>query len=161
MEQRSARRAEPIRITDVFEGDALLDETGHELRCTDEAVRFVAPGSDITIPHGEITDVRVDTDKSVAGFTAISTLFAVASGLLVVVFVRTILSPTPTASIVGLGALLAAPLSAFGAVWMRRLEVGERRVLQLDRTDGSRTVFITEQSDGAFELMEARITGGD
>ena len=163
MEQRVRRQAEPILVTDVYEGDFLLDDesNGNELRCTGDTVRFDGPEGVISIPHGGIANVRVDTDRSVAGFTVIGNLFGVASLLMVVAFARTVLSPAPVLSVVGLGSLLAAPLAAYGAVWMRRLEGGERRVLQIDRRDGARTVFVTQEADGAFERIRERIAGSD
>jgi hypothetical protein len=162
MERRATGRVEPIRVPDVYEGDALLDdESGDELRCTGDAVQYGAPDHELTVPYGEVTNVRVDIDRSGAGFTVIGNLFGIASVLLVAAFVRTVPGPGSVFSVVGVASLLAVPLSAYGAAWMRRLEVGERDVLQLDCDDGSRFVFITTDASGAFERIESRITAAE
>lgn len=147
-----------IRVPDVYERDALLGaDGGAELVCTRDAVRFDAGEASIRLAHDEVENVRVDVDRSVAGFTRIGNVFGFASLLLAVAVARMVLTPgLPSGAVLGAG-VVVAPLSAYAAVWMRRLEVGERRVLQLDSADGGRTVFVTGDAGGKFEAIRARI----
>jgi len=145
-----------IRVTDVHEGDAPLDADGAELVCTDETVGLPAEG--ISIPNDDIESTRVDVDKSVAGFTVIAGAFGVVGLLMGYVFVQfVILGGGPFLSVVGAGSGLSSVLSVFGFFWIRRLEVGERKVLQVDCVDGSRFVFITDDDNGSFEEIESRV----
>jgi len=145
-------------VPGVYERDALLGgDGGSELVCTAEAVRFDAREGSIRLPLDDVTDVRVDTDRSVAGFRRIGNAFAFASLLLAAALVQMVVSPgLPSGAVLGAG-LLGAPLSAGAAVWMRRLEVGERRVLRLNHADGDRAVFVTEDANGKFEAIAARV----
>lgn len=149
---------EAIRVPGVYEGDALLGEDGGaDLVCTRDAVRFDAGDASIRLAHDDIENVCVDVDRSVAGFTRIGNAFGVASLLLVVAVARMLFTPgAPSAAVLGAG-VMGAPLSAYAAIWMRRLEVGERRVLQLDSADGERAVFVTGDAGGKFEAIRARI----
>lgn len=160
--RRAARDQQTIRVTNVFEGDALLDADGGELACTADALRFDGrDGEQLAIPHGEITGVRVDVDASVAGFRTIGNAFGLAAVLMAFVFVRALLSGAPLVSVVGVGSSASAILGCYGAIWFRRLEVGERTVLQVDHGEGSRTEFIARDDDGAFDRISERVARND
>lgn len=147
-----------IRVTDVFEGDALLDADGGELTCTADALRFEGrDGERLAIPLGDVADVRVDVDKSVSGFEIIGNAFGVVAALMAFVFVQVLRTSAPLVSVVGVGSSASAVLGFYGALWLRRMEVGERTVLQVDCDDGGRAVFITQNDDGAFERIEGRV----
>lgn len=159
MAQRTKSSAEPdsLRVTQVFEGDALLNGDGDELICTSNELRFDA--DNLVIPHMEIESTRVDVDKSVAGFTMIAVAFGVVGLLMGYVFTEfVIVGGGPLMSVVGGGSGLSAVLSVYGCVWIRQLEVGERMVLQVNYSDESRAVFITDDdNDGLFTEIESRI----
>lgn len=146
-----------IRVTGVHEGDAIIGDGGETLVCTADAVRFDA--GDLVIPHYEIEHTRVDVDKSVAGFTTIAAAFGVVALLMGYVFTRfVVVGGGSVVSVVGGGSGLSAILSVYGCVWIRRLEVGERTVLQVDYGDESRAVFITDgDDDGLFTEIESRV----
>ena len=148
-----------IRVTDVFEGDALLDAEGGELVCSEDALRFDdREGERLTIPHGDVERVRVDVDRSVAGFRVIGNAFGVVGLLMLYVFVQLFRTSAPLVSVVGVGSAASAALGFYGAVWFRRMEVGERAVLRVDRGDGSRSTFITGDDDGTFDRIEERLS---
>lgn len=148
-----------IRVTNVFEGDALLDVDGGELTCTVDALRFEHDGERLSIPHTEIAETRVDLDKSVSGFKFIGNAFGVVAALMVYVFVEfVVIGGGSLASVIGGGSGVSAVLGFYGAVWIRRMEVGERVVLQVDCADGSRSVFITPDDGAEFDRIASRIT---
>lgn len=154
---KQTRELDEIEVSGVFEGDALLDGDGSELICTSDEIRFAR--EDIVIPHSEIETTRVDVDKSVAGFTVIAGAFGFVGLLMVYVFVQfVVFGGGPVVSVVGAGSGASAILSVYGFFWIRRLDEGERVVLQVDCSDGSRSVFITDDDNGAYAEIESRIT---
>ncbi|WP_020221704.1 hypothetical protein [Halarchaeum acidiphilum] len=149
---------EPIRVSGMFKDEALLGETDGELVCADGTLRYRGPDASVEIPHTTVTGVRVDQDKSVAGFRSIAGVFAVVTLLMAYVFVQyVIVHGGGLFSVIGLGSGLSAVLSALGTPWMYRLDDGERTVLQLDRKDGERVRFITAEDTDAFGEIERRI----
>lgn len=150
---------EEIRATGVHEGDAIIGDDGDELVCTSDTLRFHGEQDRISIPHAEIDNTRVDVDKSVTGFTTIAVAFGVVALLMGYVFTQfVIVGGGSVMSVVGGGSGLSAVLSVYGCVWIRRLEVGERMVLQVDYGDESRAVFITDDDDDeVFSEIESRI----
>lgn len=147
-----------IRVTDVFEGDALVDASGGVLTCAGGRLRFDdRDGDRLTIPHADVERVRVDVDKSVAGFRTIGNTFGAVGLLMLFVFVQVLRASAPLISVVGVGSGASAVLGLYGAVWFRRMEEGERAVLRVDWGDGSRSTFITGDDGGAFGRIEDRL----
>lgn len=154
----SVAERESIHVSNVFKGEALLEETDSELVCANGTLRYHGPDESVTVSHGTVVETRVDLDASVSGFRMIAGVFVVVALLMGYIFTKFVLiSGGELLSVVGLGSGLSTVLSAASAAWMYRVDVGERVVLQLDCEDGERIRFITTADTNAFAEIEKRI----
>jgi len=158
MTSGSETESDRLRVSGIFEGEAVLGETDGELVCADGTLRYRGPGGPVEVPGAAVNATRVDRDRSATGFRTVAGAFALAALLMGSLFAdHAVVGGGQLFSVVGLGSGLSAALSAAAVPWLYRLDAGERTVLHLERENGEPLRFVAPGECDALREVGRRM----